>query len=138
MRTGGLCISRTNYARGIGRLAVQPQSQPMKLLARNLTARRESLGLTVPQVHAALNARGFDVAFSTVAGWFNGSRGVRNMEHLKALCGILQADLNSLVGGEIEVAEGPIDATVVRELRELNDVQREAVLAVIRTMRSKS
>ena len=59
------------------------------------------------------------------------------MDHLKALCAILQTDLNSLTGDEIEVAEGPIDATVVRELRELNDVQREAVLAVIRTMRGK-
>lgn len=108
----------------------------MSQLSDNLTTRREQLGLSVPQVHAALNERGFDVAFSTVAGWFNGSRGVRKMEHLKALCAILQTDLNSLTGDEIEVAEGPIDATVVRELRELTATQREAVLAVIRTMRT--
>lgn len=107
----------------------------MSQLSLNLTARRESLGLTVPDVHAQLNRRGFPVAFSTVAGWFNGSRGVRKMEHLKALCAILQTDLNTLTGDDIEVAEGPIDATVVRELRDLSQVQREAVLAVIRTMR---
>lgn len=110
----------------------------MTRLSENLTARRESLGLTVPQVHAALNARGIDVAFSTVAGWFNGNRGVRKMEHLKALCVVLQTDLNTLTGDEVEIAEGPVDVTVVRELRELSPAQREAVLAVIRTMRGKS
>lgn len=107
----------------------------MTQLSDNLTVRRESLGLTVPEVHAALNRRGFPVAFSTVAGWFNGSRGVRKMDHLKALCGVLLTDLNTLAGDEIEVAEGPVDATIVRELRQLPPTQREAVLALIRTMR---
>jgi transcriptional regulator with XRE-family HTH domain len=107
----------------------------MTPLATNLTARREKLGLTVPEVHAELNRRGFPVAFSTVAGWFNGSRGVRKMDHLKALCAILQTDLDSLTKDEIEIAEGPVDATVVREIRELTPAQREAVLALIRSMR---
>lgn len=114
----------------------EPQpSQPMTHLSDSLTTRRESLGLSVPQVHAALNARGVDVAFSTVAGWFNGNRGVRKMEHLKALCVVLQTDLNTLMGDEVEIAEGPVDVTVVRELRELTPTQRESVLAVIRAMK---
>ena len=108
----------------------------MTLLSDNLTARREALNLTVPEVHAQLNRRGFPVAFSTVAGWFNGSRGVRKMEHLRALCAILQTDLDALTRDEIEVAEGPVDAIVVREIRELSPAQREAVLAVIRSMRA--
>ncbi|HXI14752.1 MAG TPA: helix-turn-helix transcriptional regulator [Chloroflexota bacterium] len=107
----------------------------MTQVSDNLTARRESLGLSVPDVHDALLARGIEVAFSTVAGWFNGSRGVRKMENLKALCAILQTDLNGLGGDEIEVAEGPVDATVVREMRALDPVQREAVLALIRAMK---
>jgi transcriptional regulator with XRE-family HTH domain len=135
MRTDAVCTTRTCYASGVARLAVHHPSQPMTLLSDNLTARRDSLGLSVPQVHAALNARGIDVAFSTVAGWFNGSRGVRKMEHLKALCAVLQTDLNSLGKDEIEVAEGPVDSTVIRELRDLAPAQREAVLAVIRTMK---
>lgn len=108
----------------------------MKPLAVNLTARREALGLTVPQVHDALSARGYEVAFSTVAGWFNGNRGVRKMEHLKALCAILQTDLNSLTGDEVEVAEGPMDATIAREVRDLPAAQKEAVLALVRTMKA--
>lgn len=109
----------------------------MTPLARNLTARRESLDLSVPDVHEKLNRRGVDVAFSTVAGWFNGNRGVRKMEHLKALCAVLQTDLDSLTRDEIEVAEGPLDVTLVREIRELEPAQREIVLAVIRGMKGK-
>lgn len=108
----------------------------MSLLSANLTARREELGLTVPEVHARLNRNGTSVAFSTVAGWFNGSRGVRKMEHLKALCAVLETDLNRLTGDEVELAEGPLDSTIARELKELTEAQREAVLALVRTMRS--
>lgn len=113
-------------------------SQPVKLPSASLTARRESLGLSVSDVQSALNRRGFPVAFSTVAGWFNGNRGVRKMEHLKALCAVLQIDLNSLTGDETEVAEGPVDAAVVREVRQLSPDQREAVLALVRSMRPKT
>lgn len=107
----------------------------MSRLSTNLTYRREALGLNVPQVHAALSTRGVDVAFSTVAGWFNGSRGVRKMEHLKALCAVLQTDLNALTGDEVEVSEGPIDATIAREVRDLPAAQKEAVLALVRSMK---
>jgi transcriptional regulator with XRE-family HTH domain len=107
----------------------------MTQISDNLTARREALGLSVTQIHAALNERGIDVAFSTVAGWFNGNRGVRNMDHLKALCAVLETDLNSLTGEEIEVAEGPIEATIAREIRHLPQEQKEAVLVLVRTMK---
>ena len=109
----------------------------MSTLSDNLTARRESIGLNVPQVYAALTLRGIRVAESTVYGWFNGSRGVRKMDHLKALCDVLQTDLNTLTGDEAEVAEGPIPATIVRELAGLSDVQKEAVLATIRAMKAR-
>lgn len=108
----------------------------MSQLSENLNSRRDALGLTVPQIHAALTLRGVQVAESTVYGWFNGARGVRNMEHLKALCAVLQTDLNTLTGDEIEIAEGPVDTTVVREMRDLTQTQREALLAVIRSMKA--
>ena len=107
----------------------------MSQLSDNLTARREHLKMKVPQVHAALNARGFDVAFSTVAGWFNGSRGVRSMEHLKALCAILQTDLNSLTGDDVVIVEDALGVSVAREMESLNPTQREAVLALVRSMK---
>ncbi|AVH89990.1 hypothetical protein AL480_03750 [Stenotrophomonas maltophilia] len=108
----------------------------MSTLSVNLTARRELLGLNIPQVHAALTLRGVSVAESTVYGWFNGSRGVRKMEHLKALCEVLQTDLNSLTGDEVEVAEGPLPASIVRELSGLSEVQQQAVLATIKAMKT--
>lgn len=107
----------------------------MSQLSDNLTARRDKLGMSVPEVHAAMNRMGFDVAFSTVAGWFNGNRGVRKMEHLKALCVVLQTDLNSLGSDEIEFADGKVEASVIRELRDLTPAQQEAVLALVRSMK---
>lgn len=111
------------------------QSQSMSQLSDNLTARRESLGLSVPDVHAALNRKGFSVAFSTVAGWFNGSRGVRKMEHLLALCSVLQTDLNALGGSEIELSEGAVNASIARESKDLPDAKKELVLALIRSLK---
>ncbi len=107
----------------------------MSQLSDNLSSRRDALGLTVPDVLRKLNEMGFDVAYSTVAGWFNGSRGVRNMEHLKALCEILQTDLDTITSGEMKVVEGKVAVSVARELEGLNPTQQEAVLAVIRSMR---
>ncbi|MFT3806080.1 hypothetical protein [Arenimonas sp.] len=107
----------------------------MSQLSDNLTNRRDELKMRVEDVLVALNKMGHDVAYSTVAGWFNGSRGVRKMEHLKALCIILQTDLNSLAGDEIEIAEGKVESAVVRELRDVSPAQREAVLALIRSMK---
>lgn len=107
----------------------------MSKISDNLTARRRELQLSIPEVHVALGRLGYDVAYSTVAAWFNGNRSVRKMEHLKALCTVLQTDLNTLAGDEIEIADGQIEATIVRELRGVSPQQREAVLALIRTMK---
>ncbi|GAB2494116.1 hypothetical protein GCM10027266_09320 [Arenimonas alkanexedens] len=57
------------------------------------------------------------------------------MEHLKALCMVLETDLSALAGDEIEVANGKVEASVLRELRELSPAQREAVLALVRSMK---
>jgi transcriptional regulator with XRE-family HTH domain len=109
----------------------------MSQLSDNLTSRRKQLGLEVADVHEALSRAGFDLAYSTVAGWLNGNRGVRKMEHLKALCAVLQTDLNTLAGDEVEVAEGKVESSVVREMRDLDPVQREAVLALVRSMKRR-
>lgn len=109
----------------------------MTQISDNLTARREALGLEVTDVHAEMNRRGFDVAYSTVAGWFNGNRGVRNMEHLRALCAILQTDLNSLTGSDVEVVEDAVGVTIAREMADLSATQREAVLAIVRSMKER-
>jgi len=102
----------------------------------SLSAKREALGLSVVQVHQELNRRGIPVAFSTVASWFNGNRGVRKMEHLKALCDVLRTTLDELARDEIEIAEQPEAIVILRELEKLTPVQREAVLAMVRAMQS--
>src|SRR3546814_10000507 len=58
----------------VGRLKAPTAYHPMSRLSDNLTARRKQLGLTVPQVHAALQLMGVDVAKPTVYGWLNGDR----------------------------------------------------------------
>lgn len=112
------------------------QSQPMSQFHLNLTARRESLGLEVGDVQAELNRRGFDLAYSTVAGWFNGSRGARwKVDELRALLDILQTDLKAMAG-EAELVEEPVRAAAAREMQGLSDEQQQAVLVLIRSMKS--
>jgi hypothetical protein len=101
----------------------------------NLTARRDALGLEVADVHAELNRRGFDLAYSTVAGWFNGSRGARwRVDELRALLDILQTDLKEMAG-EAELVEKPVPAAAAREMQELTEEQQQAVLVLIRSMK---
>ncbi len=107
----------------------------MSRFSDSLTARREHLGLSVPQVTAELNRRGIPVAFSTVAGWFNGSRGERwKVDELRALLDVLQTDLESLAGGEAELVEDAIPAATARAMRELSPAQQQAILAMVKSM----
>lgn len=112
---------------------VMSQSQPLSQFARNLTNRRESMGLEVKDVAAELTRRGFDVAYPTVAGWFNGSRGVRwKVDELKAVLDILQTDLQAMTDGEIEVVDGSkVKVELARRLRDLPEAQAEALLALL-------
>jgi transcriptional regulator with XRE-family HTH domain len=107
----------------------------MSQISLNLTSRRKELGLTVEAVQSLLERAGVHVAYSTVAGWFNGSRGVRNVRHLRALCDVLQTDVNQITGDDIEIAEGKVEVAIARELRDLDPAQREIVLALVRSMK---
>lgn len=115
-----------------------PESQPLSRFALNLTSRRESLGLEVKDVAAELNRRGFDLAYTTVAGWFNGNRGERwKVKELRALLDILQTDLEAMAGDEASLIEEALPASIGREARNLSEAQQQAVLAMIRTMRER-
>lgn len=111
-------------------------SRPVKLPKANLQARLTALSLTVREVHARLSRMGVDVAYTTVAGWFNGSRGIRDVEHMKALCTALETDLGQLSGGKAELVEEPLDIAISRESRGLTDAQKQALLLMARTMRA--
>lgn len=109
----------------------------MSRVSENLNKRREALGLDVKTVAAELNRRGIDIAYSTVAAWFNGARGERwKVDELRALLDILQTDLETMAGGEAELVSDPLAAAVAREMRELNPAQQQAVLAMIKVMRN--
>ncbi|XTQ92586.1 hypothetical protein ACQR5W_11745 [Xanthomonas sacchari] len=104
----------------------------------NLNARRESLGMEVKDVAAELNRRGYDLAYQTVAGWFNGNRGGRwKVKELKALLDILQTDLGAMAGDEAELVEEAVPAKTARAMRELTPVQQQAVLSLIESFKGE-
>lgn len=112
-------------------------SQSMSKFLNNLNAQRDRLQLTVAEVAAELNRRGIPVAYQTVVGWFNGNRGARwKVEELKALLDILQTDLQAMSEGEAELVEDPVPAATAKEMKGLTAEQQQAILAMVRSMRS--
>ena len=109
----------------------------MSELSDNLTNRKDELELSVPDVKTALELRGVKVAYSTLAAWFNGGRKPRKMDHLKALCEVLGTSISQMAGEDPEFAQNGFESTLLIESRSLPPAQREAVLALIRTMRPK-
>ena len=107
----------------------------MSQFKRNLRARREYLDLTYEQIMDALHARGLSIAYPTVAGWFNDNRGLRwKVDELMALLEILGTDLETMAGSA-ELVEEPLAAATAREMRELPDIQQQAVLAMVKAMK---
>src|SRR3546814_4671509 len=80
---------------------------------------------------------GVDVTKTTVYGWLNGNRGFQNMDHLEAVCKVLQTDITSIRRGDIEIAEDPKDAQLYRDIKKLDDEKREIVHALIRSLKPK-
>lgn len=106
----------------------------MSQFTDNLTARRKQLGLEVEEVAAELNRRGINVAYSTVAGWLNGSRGSRwDVNELQGLLKVLQTDLDSMAG-HAELVEAPVPAITAVEMQKLSAEQQQAILAMVKTM----
>lgn len=108
-------------------------SQHMSQFSSNLKKQRDTLGLTIEEVTAEMNRRGIEVVYSTVAGWFNGSRGKRwNVDELIALLDILKTDLETMTGREVEVVEGsPAKVELARRMNEMPENQVQALLALL-------
>ncbi|WP_267086450.1 hypothetical protein [Xanthomonas sacchari] len=58
------------------------------------------------------------------------------MDELKALLEILQTDFETISEGEVAMVEGATKATLAREIAQLTPLQQEALLAMVRTMKS--
>lgn len=109
----------------------------MSILSQNLTTKREQLGLTVGAVVKELQRRGLVVGESTAYAWFNGGRKPRDMEHLKALCEVLQTSISEMAGEDPDFAQNAFESTLLSESRSLGDEQKEALLALMRSMRTR-
>lgn len=108
----------------------------MSQFKANIRARMEELGLNSTAIHAELNARGYPVAYSTVAGWLNSSRGQRwKVEELYALLDVLKTDLRTMSGDEAELVEDAVPAAVAREMAGLSPAQQQAILATVKAMK---
>ena len=94
----------------------------MSTFSERLAARREALGLSIDGICSQLNRKGIEVAYSTVAGWFNGSRGGRwRPEELDALLQILQTDFESMVRGRTSDQPEQPPLETARLMRQLDD-----------------
>lgn len=113
-------------------------SQPVSQFAYNLNKRRDELGLEVKDVAEELQRRGIKVVYSTVASWFNGTRGKRwDVDELATLLDILQTDLKAMGGNSAELIEQPVPAMTAREMESLTPTQQQAILAMVRSMKGK-
>lgn len=110
----------------------------MSRFTDNLTSRMVALGMDIASVTSEMNRRGFSVAYSTVAGWLNGSRGTRwNVEELRGLLACLQTDLDAMAGAA-ELVEEPVPAMIAHDAKALTPEQQQAVLAMVRSMLPKT
>jgi transcriptional regulator with XRE-family HTH domain len=104
----------------------------MRTLHDNLDARRAELGYTIAQVHAKLALMGLKLSPSTVGHWFTGRGKPRKMEHLKALCEVLETSISVMAGEDPEFARNGFESTLLKEIRNMSPAQREAMLALIK------
>lgn len=134
-------IMHIAYANASPPLTLPSRSQGshgMSQFTDNLTARMKELGMELGDLTAELNRRGFDVAYSTVAGWLNGSRGERwKVDELQGLLDALQTDLAAMAG-HAELVEAPVPAITAREMQRLTPEQQQAVLAMVKAMTGSS
>ena len=102
-----------------------------------IDSRRRELGLTIADVTSALQLQGVEVAYPTVAAWFNGGRGDRwRPEELFALLELLQTDLAVVIGNGLAATpdlSGPIYNAISRELASLTAQQQAALLSLVKS-----
>lgn len=107
----------------------------MSNISDRLNLHRKNAGIKIGWITQELAKLGIDRAESTVAGWFNGSRGSRwDMDELLAVLHVMGLEIDWLKDGEVELVEERIPAEIAREARNLTPEQQQAVLAIVRTM----
>ncbi len=115
-------------------------SQAVRTFSGNINARRLERGLTVEQVYDLLLSYRWPhgtepPALPSVGHWFNGTRRPRNMEHLKALCAVLDMSLDEASGAKSAEAATAVEHRMLTILRDLEPAAAEALLASGEAMR---
>lgn len=108
----------------------------MRPLHETLNARRKLRGLTYEQVHEALSHKRWHKAqapsLPTVGHWFNGTRKPRHMEHLRALCDVLDLSLDEVYGMKAGEAKTETEMALLSAAREADDEDVQLALAILR------
>lgn len=106
-----------------------------------INARREALQLTYEGVHQRLLEWEWpegtaSPALPTVGHWFNGTRRPRDMEHMRALCAVLDMRIDEAVNG-VAVATNSVEDTMVAMLRDMPDNDQELALMLVATLKNR-
>lgn len=115
-------------------------SHPLRMLHRTLNERRKQIGLTYEDVHDRLQRWKWSdtvraPSLAVVGHWFNGTRRPRNMEHLRALCGVLDISIDEATGGQPHTAATAIEQALLAEARTLDDESIQLLIAMARRLK---
>lgn len=111
----------------------------MNSFQQNINAQRLALGLTYEDVFARMSDRKYSAgvkapSLSAVGNWFNGQRRPRNMEHLRALCDVLQISFEDAAGDDDIAPVTTTEAELLKAVRNLSDTKAQALLAIAHAM----
>jgi transcriptional regulator with XRE-family HTH domain len=114
-------------------------SHPMMRLHEILNSRRVDLGWTYEDVHGKLEAYPWpdgvqSPSLATVGHWFNGTRRPRHMQHLKAICAVLDVSLDEAIRGEPREAKTAEEQVLLDQFRDMSAEDREVYLAMGRRL----
>lgn len=115
-------------------------SQPLRMLHKILNARRKALGLTYEDVHKALNRLAWSgdakaPSLAVVGHWLNGTRRPRNMDHLRALCAVLDLSIDEATGGQPHTAATASEQLMLEAIRKLDEPSIQLLLAMAQGLR---
>lgn len=115
-------------------------SHAMRQFHEIIDQRRKDKDLTVEQVcdlmDRALSAQGKKPpALASVGHWFNGTRRLpRNMDHLRALCDVLDMQVGEAMGDKPMEAKTALEQVILQKARPLSERDQEMLIAIIDRM----
>lgn len=112
-------------------------SQSMRQFHEIIDQRRQALKLTVEDVFARLERYPWPVgtkapALASLGHWFNGTRKrPRDMNHVKAICDVLDLEIGEAFGADSLSAETDLEQVILKKLRQLSPEDQELALTML-------